>query len=183
MIMKKYIAILRGINVSGQKKIKMDQLRSMMEELNFHNIQTYNQSGNNTFYYKKVKTETVEKLIKKKIFDVFGFNVTVIVRNPEEIKEVLENNPFLKDKKKDITKMYVTFLSDKPLKENINKLKEYNYSPEEYLISGKDIYFYTPNGYGRAKMNNNFFENKLKVSATTRNWKTVNKLFEISIQN
>ena len=74
----------------------------------------------------------------------------------------------------------MTFLGSEPEEDRIQSLLDYDYSPEEYVIEGANIYFYSPNGYGNAKMNNNFFEAKLKVSATTRNWKTVNKLAEMS---
>jgi len=62
----------------------------------------------------------------------------------------------------------------------LEKLKGIDYSPEEFVLKGNIIYLYSPQGYGKAKMNNNFFENKLKVTATTRNWKTVNKLLEMA---
>jgi uncharacterized protein (DUF1697 family) len=101
---------------------------------------------------------------------------------PEEIEYVIQNNPFFK-KKKDSEKLYVTFLSENPLAENMKKLNAIDYSPEEYVIDGRYIYLFVPNGYGKAKLNNNLFENKLKVFGTTRNWKTVNKLFELSISS
>nr|MCU0365027.1 hypothetical protein [Ignavibacteriaceae bacterium] len=63
------------------------------------------------------------------------------------------------------------------------KLNAIDYSPEEYIIDGRYIYLFVPNGYGKAKLNNNFFESKLNASATTRNWKTVNKMFELSTSN
>ena len=95
------------------------------------------------------------------------------------MKDVRDNNPFLKDPAKDIEKFYVSFLNGEPLSEQIEKLKTFDYSPEKYHLSNTTIYIYAANGYGRAKMNNNFFESKLKVFATTRNWKTVNKLVDM----
>jgi uncharacterized protein (DUF1697 family) len=92
--------------------------------------------------------------------------------NPEEIEYILKTSPFLK-KKKDAEKLYVTFLSKIPSNENIEKLYSVDYLPEEYVIDGRYIYLFVPNGYGRAKLNNNYFENKLRVLGTTRNWKTV----------
>ena len=76
--------------------------------------------------------------------------------------------------------MYFTLLGEEPAVERLEKLKEVDYSPEEYVVDGTTVYFYAPNGYGRAKMNNNFFENKLKVAATTRNLKTMQKLVGMS---
>jgi uncharacterized protein (DUF1697 family) len=172
--MQTYIAMLRGINVSGQKKIKMADFKNHLQELNFTDVQTYIQSGNAVFKNKKSAPKALEHKIAQKILQEYGFKVAVIVKSREEITDVLKNNPFKKDK--DLNRLYVIFLSDEPTKENLAKLKGIDHSPEEYLLKGKTIYFYSPHGYGKAKMNNNLFENKLKVAATTRNWKTVNKL-------
>ena len=180
--MTKFIALLRGINVSGQKQIKMPDLKSLFEESGFQNIETYIQSGNVIFTSKEKLPEKLEQKISLAIKRKFGFDVQIIVLTPEEIEYVLNNNPFIK-KKKESEKLYVTFLAKSPSNENINKLNAIDYSPEEYIIDGRYIYLFVPNGYSKAKLNNNFFESKLNVSATTRNWKTVNKLLELSIRN
>jgi len=178
--MRIYIALLRGINVSGQKKIKMADLRMHLEELNFQDIQTYIQSGNVIFRYKKAPSNNLEILIKNKILEKYGFDIPVIVISPEEIKNASNNNPFEKDSTKDPKKFCVIFLQEQPHQENIEKLKKYDYSPEEYILNDKIIYFYAANGAGNAKMTNNFFESKLKVKATSRNWNTIHKLLELS---
>ncbi len=176
--MNTYIVMLRGINVSGQKKIKMADLKAHLEDIGFTNVQTYIQSGNVVFSHEKLPQKTIEKLIGEKILAEYGWDVPVMAKNPDEFEYLLMNNPFLKDK--DTERLYITFLSDEPNSERQEYLKSFDYSPEEYILDGKFIYFYAPNGYGKATMNNNFFENKLKVSATTRNWKTVNVLFELA---
>ena len=176
--MQPYIAMLRGINVSGQKKIKMADFKKHLQQLNFKDVQTYIQSGNAVFKNKKSTPKALEEKIAKKILDEYGFEVSVIVKNPEELRNVLKNNPFVKDK--DLNRLYVTFLSDEPKQDNLKKLKGIDQGPEEYVLKGKIIYGYAPHGYGKAKMSNNFFENKLKVTATTRNWKTVNKLADMA---
>ncbi len=177
--MNTYIAILRGINVSGHKMIKMETLRAMFERLNFKNTKTYIQSGNVVFQSKEININKLEQKIVKEIQKEFGFEVPVIVKELDEIKIVLENNPFVNKRKEDITKLHVTFLSAEPAKDSIEKIKDMNYMPDEFILTGKAIYLFCPNGYGNTKLNNNFFENKLKVAATTRNWKTVNELVSI----
>lgn len=177
-----FIALLRGINVSGQKKIKMADLKQHFEELNFQNVITYIQSGNIIFQTKIKDINKLEKSISNKINEHYGFDVEVIIKTISELEYIINNNPFIKQKK-DPNKIYLTFLHSFPKMENINKLKETNYSPEEYSIDNKNIFFFAPNGYGKAKMNNNFFEKKLKLIATTRNWKTVNKLYDLSLNN
>jgi uncharacterized protein (DUF1697 family) len=172
-----YIALLRGINVSGKKKIKMADLRSHLEELNFQNIKTYIQSGNILFKSDETDQSVLEQQIKDKIEEKYGFDVPVMVKLATDFQHVIDNNPFAKDETNDIKCMHITFLGSLPTQEQVDHLATYSYPSEEYVLENKDIYFYAPNGYGRAKMNNNFFEKKLKVRATTRNWKTVNKLF------
>lgn len=178
--MKTYIALLRGINVSGKHKISMAALKANLEELNYENVQTYIQSGNVIFEREASDPAVIENEISRKIAEQYGFEVSVITKKPEELVDVLSSNPFLNDEQKDPTRMYVTFLSEEPTPEALEKMRTLNYSPEEYVLHGKNIYFFSPLGYGRAKMNNNFFEKKLKVPATTRNWKTVNKLSEMA---
>ncbi|MBL4736014.1 MAG: DUF1697 domain-containing protein [Flavobacteriales bacterium] len=178
--METYIAMLRGINVSGQKKILMADLRGYMEELGLQKVETYIQSGNIIFCSSIESRDELASQIKTKILEQYGFEVPTLVKRVGDLEFVLANCPFAKDPGKDVSRWYVTFLGGEPDEDRIVKLKEYNYSPEEYVLEGVNIYFYSPNGYGDAKMNNNFFEAKLKVSATTRNWRTVNKLVEMA---
>lgn len=178
--MGKFIALLRGINVSGQKKIKMSDLKILFQDLSFKKVETYIQSGNVLFFSDTTNNKIIREKIEKKIKEQFSYQVQVIIKTPDELICALRNNPFLKDKKKNVEKIYFTFLSEKPPVANINKLKEVDYSPEEYTMDGDTIYLFFPNGYGKAKLNNNFFEKKLNVFATTRNYKTVKALFNLS---
>jgi uncharacterized protein (DUF1697 family) len=177
--METYIAILRGINVSGYKTIKMEDLRELFNDMKFKNVQTYIQSGNVIFESKKTEQSVLQKKIEKKILEIFGYEVPVLVKEKSEVEFVLKNNYFI-NKKKDVVKLYVTFLAEEPEQSRVNKIIELNYKPDEFVISGKEIYLFCPNGYGNSKLSNIFFESKLKVSATTRNWKTVNELLSIA---
>ncbi len=176
------IALLRGINVSGQKLIKMADLRTHLAELKFKNIQTYIQSGNIVFESESMSSNVLETVIHDKIQEKYGFEVPTLVKTPGDFIEAIKKNPFAKEAEAEPKHVFITFLSDIPDPSKVEKLKEVDYSPERYVIDGDMIFFFSPNGYGRAKMNNNFFENKLKIDATTRNWKTVNVLLEMSSQ-
>jgi uncharacterized protein (DUF1697 family) len=180
MTLKKYISILRGINVSGSKMIKMEELRKLYEGMKFKNVTIYIQSGNVIFENKPADTKELQKQIEKKILKVFGYEVPVIVKEKEEVINVIKNNPFVNRKRIDITKLHVTFLAEEPEPAHIDKIKDLKYDPDEFIISGDAIYLFCPNGYGNTKLNNNYFESKLKVTATTRNWKTVNELVRIT---
>jgi len=179
--MKTYIAILRGINVSGQKLIKMADLKKMFESLDFQDVKTYIQSGNIAFKSKPESDEDLQKQIHQAIQKTFDFDIPVTVLNEKELKKTQQNNPFLKARKEDESKLHVTFLSEEPDKDLAENLKETaQFLPDEWILAGRSVYIFCPGGYGKTKLSNNFFEKKLKVTATTRNWKTVNELVEMA---
>ncbi len=178
--MNTYISMLRGINVSGQKMIKMEALKALYESLNFKNVKTYIQSGNVLFESMIANPAEITKKIEDKIKRSFGFSVPVVLRMPNELHRVIEKNPFLIKRKEDVTKLHVTFLSRIPDSVLVNEIKSAAFKPDEFIISGREIYVFCPGGYGNTKINNSFFEKKLNVSATTRNWKTVNMLSDMA---
>lgn len=178
--MTTYISILRGINVSGHRMIKMDALKKMCADLNFTNIRTYIQSGNIIFQSKMTDTEKISKTIKTNIEKVFRFDVPVITLTQKELENVINSNPFSNDKSKDPAFFHITFLSDKPAKQNTEQLKPTDLKNDKYEIIDKAIYLYCPDSYSNSKLTNSFLEAKLKVAATTRNWKTTNELFKIA---
>jgi uncharacterized protein (DUF1697 family) len=179
--MNSVISILRGINVGGQKKIPMKELKSLFEGLKFRNINTYIQSGNVIFSTDETNFKILSKKIEQKILERFNFEVPVVLRTAEELQTAIINNPFLKKKNIETDKLHLTFLSDIPQEENLVKIKEHQFMPDEFTINGKEVYVFCPNGYGKTKLTNTFFENKLKVTATTRNWRTVNELLKIAV--
>lgn len=178
--MTTYISILRGINVSGQKNIKMAALKKMYEDLKFEHAQTYIQSGNIIFQSPISTKKDLEVKISNQIRLSFGFDVPVIVLDITELTEIIEENPYALDQNKNSSGIYVTFLSAKPSHIDHEILQKRKVIGEEFTLTEKAVYLYCPNGYGKTKLTNTFFENKLKVSATTRNWKTVNELLRIA---
>lgn len=179
--MTTYISILRGINVSGHRIIKMDDLKKMCaDDLHFSNIKTYIQSGNIVFQSPLNKTDTISEKIKTEIQKKFGFDVPVLTLTSDELEKIIDRNPFLKDKSKDPSFFHITFLSEKPTAENVELIGQTEFQPDEYNIIDKAVYLYCPNGYSNSKLTNSFLESKLKVTATTRNWKTTNELLKIT---
>ncbi len=179
--MQTFISILRGINVSGQKKILMADLKVLYEGLHFKEVSTYIQSGNVVFKTAtKLPDIKLAQKIEQAIYGKYNFEVPVIIRSKEEIGKIIATNPFVKEKNIDLKKLHVTFLSEFPKKENIEIVNKSDFSPDQFIIEGKEIYLHTPCGYGNTKLSNTFFEKKLKTKATTRNWNTVNKLSEMA---
>ena len=178
--MTTYISILRGINVSGQKLIKMDALKEMYENLKFENIKTYVQSGNVIFSSRETDSKKLENKISKQIENDFGFQVPAIVLTAQTLQYVVKHNPFAKDTKKDISFLHVTFLADQAKEFDKKSIEDKRHEGEEIQLSKNAIYLYCPNGYGKTKLTNNFLERILKVKATTRNWKTTNELLRLA---
>lgn len=182
--MQTFISILRGINVSGQKKILMADLKALYEDLKFKEVITYIQSGN-VIFKSNVKLSDTElaKKIEQAIYQKCDFEVPVIIRNANEWGNIISTNPFLKEKNINVEKLHVTFLSEIPNKTSLKSIHQFDFSPDRFIILEKEIFLYIPERYGETKLSNKFFENKLKVTATTRNWKTVKKLFQMSMAN
>jgi uncharacterized protein (DUF1697 family) len=182
MRIQTYVSLLRGINVSGHKIIKMEQLRKSFEALSLGDVQTYVQSGNVVFRAPKQSSETLSNKIREKIARDFGFSVPVIIRSSEEVRRAIEDNPFLKQRGIDSSKLHVTFLSKAPEKDRLKALEALTAKPDQFRYSGTEVYLYCPDGYGRTKLSNNALERVLGVTATTRNWNTVNTLYEMSLK-
>ena len=177
----KYISILRGINVSGQKKIKMADLKILFENEGYSNVVTYIQSGNIVFDSKSKNRKEIKQKLEITIEKQYGFYVPIDIRTDKEIKETYLNCPFEEAQNEENgTKVLVTFLLDIPNKENISTLMAYVKTPEKLFINSNVTYLCCPNGYGKSKLSNTFIESKLKTVATTRNWKTIKKLYELS---
>lgn len=175
--MQKYIALLRGINVSGQKKIKMADLVQHCLAIDFKEVSTYIQSGNICFQHTNNNQQALSILLQDKIKQEYGFDVPVIVLSKAEFLEASAQLPFNHiDIEKEGNQVLLSFLNALPGEEHVNHLLTYVNAPEQLVVNQKRIYLHCPNGYGKSKLSNNFIENKLKVIATTRNFKTINKL-------
>ncbi|MEO1437816.1 MAG: DUF1697 domain-containing protein [Bacteroidota bacterium] len=178
--MSKKIAILRGINVGGKRKILMADLRKLFEALSFTEVSTYIQSGN-VFFNTSLSADNsaIADQIAAAIKAKYDFDVPVVVRTAAEIEAAIDRNPYLTEEV-DIKQLYLTFLKETPSDENRKNTERYEYPPDEFTIIDQEVFLFIPGPSHKSKLSNNFFENKLKVQATTRNWKTVLKLLELS---
>ena len=178
--MKTFISMLRGINVGGQKKITMSELKSVYESLNLENVTTYVQSGNVVFDSSEQDLSKLEQLLETQIEYSFGYSVSVFLRDISDFKHIIDTNPFLHGRNEDPAKLHVTFLYQLPAGSDLNSLETAKGGVDEFLVGGKEIFLFCPNGYGKTKLSNTFFERKLQIPATTRNWKTVNALYTMA---
>lgn len=171
--MTTYISILRGINVGGHRIIKMDALRKMCLEMKFIDVQTYLQSGNIIFKSDRDDVEKINQEIKNNIQNLFGFDVPVITLTKIQLTEDVKQNPFPEKFPGQSDFFHVTFLSDIPSAENLEKINQVPLPHDAYETGEKVIYLFCPKGYSKTKLTNGLLESKLRLTATTRNWKTV----------
>jgi uncharacterized protein (DUF1697 family) len=143
-------------------------------------VRTYVQSGNVIFEAPKTSSDILSKIIEGKILNDFGFSISLFFRSSDEMKKIASDNPFLKERGIDHSKLHITFLSELPTKDALGRLEAMNAVPDQFRIKARELYLYCPNGYGRTKLSNATFEKLLSVQATTRNWKTVKTLVEMS---
>lgn len=176
-----YIALLRGINVSGHNMIKMADLKRVFANLGFSNVQTYLQSGNVVFDSVKKFGSEIRIIIENEILTAFGLSVPVIVLEKDTLLSIQNECP-LSSENLEKTAVYITFPAEKMSVDAFQKLVLPLQPKEGITCTENAIYLYLPTGYGRTKLNNNFFEKKLKIVATTRNWKTVNELLILAGQ-
>ena len=172
--------MLRAINVLGKRMIKMPDLVKLYRNMDLKDVQTYIQSGNVIFRTRETTANILAARIEQAILAAFGFNVAVLLRTPAELEVAISNNPFKNADGSAKENTYITFLENPPLTEHLEKIEKLSFLPDRYVIIGMEIFIDCAGGYGTTKLSNNFFENKLKVRATTRNWKTVKTLLDMA---
>jgi len=178
--MATYIAMLRGINVGRGKMVKMERLRTSFAGLGFDEVKTYVQSGNVVFQCERKSPAKLTRTIEAKIQRDFGFTVPVLIKTSKELAQIVRDNPLLRVKGIDVSKLHVTFLSNAPPKTAAKVLEDLTTTGERFRILNREIYLYCPDGYGISKLTNTTIEKKFSLVATTRNWRTVNALLEMA---
>jgi uncharacterized protein (DUF1697 family) len=175
--MTSYISLLRGINVSGQKLIKMAELKQLYESLGFDAVQTYIQSGNVVFKSDEPDWLKLISRIEEAIQQKYGFDVPVQIRNKDEFKSIIDCLPFKGER--ELNRLFVVFLAERPTQVPRGEIEKFLAPQDEIIFKDDHLYMYLTAGAGKSKLNNNVLERKLKVKATSRNWRTVNKLYDM----
>jgi len=173
-----FVALLRGINVGGKKKIAMAELRSLLSSLGLEDVRTYIQSGNVAFRSSDGDADEIAATIEREISAAFGIDPAVLLRTPSELEEIVERNPYLT--RSDLSKLHVVFLDRAPAASSATELDPGRSPPDEFTLRGREIYLHLPNGAGRSKLTIDYFERRLGVRATARNWNTLLRLLELS---
>jgi uncharacterized protein (DUF1697 family) len=177
---KKYAAFLRGINVGGKNKIKMERLREVFSNaLGFQNVKTYINSGNVIFETAETDDKKLAAKIEAAIENEFGLKIKVMARSVDEIKSVIESNPF-DGQFENAKDLHVLFLEEELPAEKRELLLANNNENEMFAVRNREIFCLLRPGFSDSLMGKDYIGKKLKVSATARNWRTINKVFELT---
>lgn len=175
-----YISLLRGINVGGNKKIKMAELKTLYETMGFTSVSTLLQSGNVVFESDSADVDQIGSTIESSIEQHYGFQSKIIMRTRDQWQAVIDNHPYSADQLTEPSKILIAFLQDVANSDAFNTLLEAHTGPEIIHNGGQELYIFYPNGMGRSKLDHSFIERKLKITTTGRNWNTVNKLLKLA---
>lgn len=176
--MPTFIALLRGINMGGHKKIAMSDLREVAETLGYTNAQTLLQSGNLVFAASSKKTAVLETQIQTALIKRLGLTTQVLVRTAAEWKNLIATNPFAKEAQRDPSHLALILLKDKPSAGSVAALKKAIAGREYFEADGRALYAFYPDGFGTSKFTTALIDRTLSTTATMRNWNTVQKIAE-----
>lgn len=174
--MKKYAILLRGVTPTGKNRVPMAELRPSLSSAGLLDVQTYIQSGN-VIAKSALAQSSIESLVQEVIFREIGADIAVIARTHEQLKRVMEGNPFPSSA---ASRTYFSLFSVPVAAHLTEELSRHDFSPDCVRIGQDALYTLYATKHSDSKFNNNFFERKLKVSATTRNFNTMSRLVALS---
>jgi uncharacterized protein (DUF1697 family) len=173
-----YLALLRGINVGGKNKLPMKDLIGVFVESGCEHVKSHIQSGNVIFDAAPDVAAQLPGAIAARIADRFGYRTPVVLRTAEELAAVIANNPFLAAGCAE-DELHVYFLADRPDPRRVGQLDPDRSPPDRFEVRGREVYLRLPNGMGRTKLTNAYFDSKLATTSTARNWRTVTQFLEL----
>lgn len=176
--MNSYIALLRGINVGGNNRLPMSELREVLAKLGLHNVKTYIQSGNVVFQSEEGGTGEWSDKISTAIGMSHGFEPRVVTLELQEFEKAAESNPFPEAEDEPKT-LHLYFLASAPKDPDLSALESIKKENERFQIRDKVFYLHAPDGIGRSELAGRA-EKLLGVAATARNWRSVCKIMEMA---
>ena len=176
--MPRYVVLLRGINIGSRNRISMPELRAALEDATFTDVQTYLQSGN-VVLPSRAKPESVAPKVERVIAERFGLQIAVLIRSREDLAKIVRRNP-LGSVAQDPKRHQVTFLADLLSSEVVDRLKSLRAKGEELEVIGREVYAWHPSGVARSRLWAELAGKRLSVTATSRNWATVEALLALT---
>lgn len=175
------ISMLRGVNVGPHNRIKMDALRHVYQSLGLKDCRTFIQSGNVVFCTEEKDLAKLRSRLEIAIEKKFGFRPDVILRTTKEMRSAIARNPFTDRNNIDPSKLLITFLAERPDAEAKKEFMKIKGDSEEIYLNGRELYIYFPEGLARPKIAWMSVMQRLKMTGTGRNWKSVLKILEMAL--
>jgi uncharacterized protein (DUF1697 family) len=175
---QRHVAVLRGINLGGKNKLAMQSVVRIFAAAGCSEVRTYIQSGNIVFSAPTRVVQTLAKKISAHIASDFGLIVPVVLRSAAELSAAIDDNPFIAQGK-DVDHLHLVFLASEPNAAKLSALDPARSPGDEFVLRGRDLYLYLPNGVAKSKLTNAYLDAKLGTVSTFRNWRTVLKLLEL----
>lgn len=164
--------------MGGNNRVPMADLRQVFERAGCSEVRTYIQSGSIVFSAPSRTLSGLAARLTRDIETCFGCRTPVVLRNAEEIARVLLSNPFLAAGA-DPKDLHVMFLADLPDAGRAAALDPQRSPPDTFAVCRQEVYLHLPNGAGKSKLTNSYFDSKLGTTSTSRNWRTVQALHEL----
>jgi uncharacterized protein (DUF1697 family) len=172
------IALLRAVNVAGHNSVAMADLRDLLAGLGFSDVQSVLQSGNLVFKANG-KPGALERLLEAEAKKRLALEADFFVRSAAEWEDVVAENPFHAEARRDPARLVAVFLKDAPGNGAVKALQAAIVGREVVRSTGKQAYIVYPDGQGRSKLTNAVIEKHLGTRGTARNWNTVLRLAEL----
>jgi len=176
--MNTYIVFLKGVNIGGHNRVKMDILKKALEEREFEHVRTYINSGNLILRSTQEK-ETITEQVAKIIQANFGIQVHMIVKTADELMAITAKDPFSTETENDHARRAVVLLSERVEPVRMQIFKDEGKVIENYYLAGDLLFVYYHNGFAKTKFTTDYIERKLRIVTTARNWNTILKLTEM----
>jgi uncharacterized protein (DUF1697 family) len=169
----RFVALLRGVNVGGKNALAMIELRALVESLGYADVRTFIQSGNVVFSTEEpVASLDLERAIEAR----FGLAIAVVLRSAAELERVVRADPFPQAERAHV---HVGFMAKRPSAVAVAGLDHARFLPEEFVVSGEELYLHLPTGMARTKLPA-YLGRALDVPTTVRNWNTVTRLLGLA---
>jgi uncharacterized protein (DUF1697 family) len=174
-----HVALLRGVNMGGHKRLPMKDLAGLFEQAGAREVRTYIASGNVVFACAPKAAPKVANGVETAIRDRFGFSAPIVLRSGAEMAQLAADNPFLRAGHPEKA-LHVLFLAERPDPARVAALDPDRSPPDDFAVHGREVYLFLPYGAARTKLTNDYFDRGLKTTCTGRNWRTVGKLVEMA---
>ena len=176
---RKFIALLRGINVTGRNKVPMADLRTLCSKNGMTEVETYIQSGN-LVVTAPGSAEEIEKQLEALIEKKFKLTIPVIVRRASEWPAYIKGNPFPEASMTEPNAVMLALSKKKPNAEALTGLRERAVRGEKLELVGDALWIHFKDGVANSKLAPGLFDRLVGSPVTTRNWRTVVKLGEMT---